>query len=100
MSRITNRLETLKAQGKKALIIYLTAGCPIEEATVAAVKAAAEAGADIIEIGIPFSDPMADGPVIQKAATIALQGGMTTKRALNLVERIRKESEVPLAVMT
>lgn len=100
MSRITKRLETLKAQGKKALIIYLTAGCPSEEATVAAVKAAAEAGADIIEIGIPFSDPMADGPVIQKAATIALQGGMTTKRALNLVERIRKESEVPLAVMT
>lgn len=100
MSRITEKLESLKKAGRKGLIVYLTAGCPDEKTTLDAVKAAEEAGADIIEIGIPFSDPMADGPVIQKAATVALQGGMTTKRALALISEIRKISSIPLAVMT
>ena len=100
MSLLTDRLGELKKQGRKGLIVYLTAGYPGMDITLEAVLAAAEAGADLVEIGIPFSDPIADGPVIQKAATLALKAGATTAKTLELIRRIRSRSSVPLAVMT
>jgi tryptophan synthase alpha chain len=100
MSRIAQRFEELQKKGRKGLIVYVTAGCPDFNATLDAILAAEQAGADIIEIGIPFSDPMADGPVIQKAAQIALKGGATTAKALHLIRQIRLHSQVPLVVMT
>jgi len=100
MSRLTDKLTALKAEGRTGLIVYLTAGCPDFQVTLQAVQAAEQAGADIIELGIPFSDPMADGPVIQKAATLALRGGANTKKVLELVKEIRQHSQIPLAAMT
>lgn len=100
MSRISQTFAGLRTSGKKGLIIYLTAGYPDMATTLEAAEAAEEAGADLIEIGIPFSDPMADGPVIQKASTLALQQGATTGKAVDLIARIRERSEIPLAAMT
>jgi len=100
MSRLNDRLTQLQAQGRKGLIVYLTAGYPAMDTTLEAVLAAEAAGADIVEIGIPFSDPIADGPVIQKAATVALKAGATTAKALELIRKIRRHSTIPLAVMT
>lgn len=100
MSRIADRLAALKAEGRKGLIIYITAGAPDFTATLQAVKAAEAAGADIIELGIPFSDPMADGPVIQKAAMLALKSGASTAKIAELVRQIRESSQIPLAAMT
>ena len=76
MSRIQGVLAALKAQGRKALIPYITTGDPFADTTPAIMQALAEGGADIIELGIPFSDPMADGPVIQKASERALARGI------------------------
>ena len=75
MSRIKNTFESLKSQNKKALVVYLTAGDPNLEDSVAAALAAIEAGADVLEVGVPFSDPLADGPVIQRAMNRALEAG-------------------------
>jgi tryptophan synthase alpha chain len=100
MSRLTDRLTELQAQGRKGLIVYLTAGYPAMTATLDAVLAVEAAGADIVEIGIPFSDPIADGPVIQKVATEALKAGATTAKILELIRQIRRRSTIPLAVMT
>lgn len=100
MSRIAERLAALKAEGRKGLIVYITAGAPDLTATLQAVKAAEEAGADMIELGIPFSDPMADGPVIQKAAMLALKSGTSTAKVVELVGQIRQFSQIPLAAMT
>lgn len=93
-------LKQRKESGQKGLIVYLTAGYPDLDATYQAVMAAEAAGADAIEIGIPFSDPIADGPVIQKAATEALKRGVTAPKILELIRRIRRSSSIPLAVMT
>lgn len=100
MSKLTERLWQQKKAGRTGLIIYLTAGYPDYAVTLAAVLAAEEAGADIVEIGIPFSDPIADGPVIQKAATLALKAGATTAKTLELIRQIRKQTDIPLAAMT
>ncbi|MBP2650423.1 MAG: Tryptophan synthase alpha chain [Firmicutes bacterium] len=100
MSALAKRLIERKNKGQKGLIIYLTAGYPDMETTLEAVLAAEEAGADLIEIGIPFSDPIADGPVIQKAATEAIKAGATTAKALDLIKKIRAKSMIPLAAMT
>ena len=78
MSRIAATLAALKAQGRKALIPYVTAGDPYADATPEIMQALADGGADIIELGVPFSDPMADGPVIQKASERALARGIGT----------------------
>ena len=75
MSRISATFHALAAQQRKALIPYICAGDPLPEATVEVMLAMADAGADIIELGVPFSDPMADGPVIQKASERALEIG-------------------------
>jgi len=100
MSRLAERFQKLKADGRKGFIAYVTAGYPDVAGTLQAVQVLEEAGADVIELGIPFSDPMADGPVIQKAATLALQAGITTPKVLELVRTIRLTSQIPLVVMT
>ena len=97
--RLDEKLAQLRAEGRTGLYIYVTAGCPSAEATVDIVRRAEEAGADVIELGLPFSDPMADGPVIQEASVIALRNGMTMKKALEVVKEIRKHSEIPLIGM-
>jgi len=100
MQLLTDRLQELKNKGRKGLIVYLTAGYPDMETTLQAVLAAEAAGADVVEIGIPFSDPIADGPVIQKASVLALKAGATTDKALDLIRQVRISSAIPLAVMT
>lgn len=100
MSRIETVFESLKRQSRKGLIAYLTVGCPDAETTLRAVLELEKAGADIIELGIPFSDPMADGPVIQRAAIKALQNGVTTAKTMELIGAIRKQSAIPLLAMT
>ena len=97
--RLDEKLAKLRADGRTGLYIYVTAGCPSAEATVDIVRRAEEAGADVIELGLPFSDPMADGPVIQEASVIALRNGMTMTKALEIVKEIRKHSEIPLIGM-
>lgn len=84
----------------KAFIPFLTCGDPDLETTAAAVRAAAENGADLIELGIPFSDPTAEGPVIQGANLRALRGGVTTDRIFGLVRELRRDVTVPLVFMT
>ena len=98
-TRLDEKLAKLRAEGRTGLYIYVTAGCPSAEATVDIVRRAEEAGADVIELGLPFSDPMADGPVIQEASVIALRNGMTMTKALEVVKEIRKYSEIPLIGM-
>lgn len=99
-SRIANRFQQLAAAGQKGFIAYVTAGDPSPDATLQILNALAEAGTDVIELGIPFSDPLADGPTIQAASGRALAAGMTVPRALELVRNFRKTSEVPLVLFT
>lgn len=94
MSRIQNAFR------RKAFIAFLTAGDPDFSTSVENIMAAIRAGADLIEIGIPFSDPIAEGPVIQEANIRALSAGMTTDRAFLLAEEIRKQTEIPICFMT
>ena len=97
--RLDEKFAKLRAEGRTGLYIYVTAGCPSAEATVDIVRRTEEAGADVIELGLPFSDPMADGPVIQEASVIALKNGMTMAKALEVVKEIRRHSEIPLIGM-
>ena len=87
-------------QNGKAFIAFLTCGDPDLETTAKIVKEIASSGADLIELGIPFSDPTAEGPVIQAANVRALSGNVTTDRIFDLVQRLREEVDVPLAFMT
>jgi tryptophan synthase alpha chain len=100
MSVLADKLTQTKALGRKSLIVYITAGYPDMETTLNAVLVAEQAGADMVELGIPFSDPIADGPVIQKAAVASLAGGTTPGNTLELVRAIRRQSQIPLAFMT
>ncbi len=97
--RITTELNRIRAQQGKALALFITAGFPEISSTVELVPKLAEAGADLIEIGMPFSDPLADGPVIQESSAIALKNGVTIKTILNDVRTIRKSCNVPLVLM-
>jgi tryptophan synthase alpha chain len=99
MSRIANTLQALKAQGRKALIPYVTAGDPFADLTPQVMQALAEGGADIIELGVPFSDPMADGPVIQKASERALARGVGTPQVLAMVKAFRERNAVTPVVL-
>jgi tryptophan synthase alpha chain len=100
MSRIGARFEGLRAAKRKALIPYITAGDPHPTLTVPLMRALVEAGADILELGVPFSDPMADGPVIQRSGERALKHGVGLGDVLNLVTEFRKEdSKTPLVLM-
>lgn len=96
MNRIKAKFEELKKRGEKALITFITAGDPDLSTTVDLVLAMEEAGADIIELGIPYSDPLADGPIIQISSQRALKAGANIKSIMGLVQDIRKKSDIPL----
>jgi tryptophan synthase alpha chain len=100
MTRIGRLFETLKRDGRKGLIAYITAGDPAPDRTPALVEALVRGGADLIELGVPFSDPIADGPVIQRGGQRALKAGTTLKVVLEIAARIRQRSEVPLLLFT
>ena len=100
MSRISTTFATLKSQGRKALIPYVTAGFPFADITPELMHGMVEAGADVIELGVPFSDPMADGPVIQKAGEKALALGIGTKQVLAMVREFRqRDGKTPVVLM-
>src|SRR6202521_1587004 len=99
-SRIAQRFAGLRRTGDMGLIAYLTAGDPSLAATEQFVIALANAGADVIELGVPFSDPVADGPVIQRASERALRGGTTLTGVLSLVKSLRAKTDVPLVLFS
>jgi tryptophan synthase alpha chain len=99
MSRIKQTFAKLEKTGRKALIPFVTAGDPDLETTVDIVMALETAGADLIELGIPFSDPMADGPTIQASSERALQQGTTLSAVIEVVRRVRQQSSIPLVLM-
>ncbi|MBZ9779466.1 tryptophan synthase subunit alpha [Psychroflexus sp. CAK8W] len=94
-----NRIIAALAQDKKLISIYFTAGYPQLEDTTEVIKRLAKAGTDVIEIGLPYSDPLADGPVIQKSSEQALRNGMSTKVLFEQLQGIRDEVDIPLIVM-
>jgi len=100
MTRIGRMFDALKRDGRKGLIAYLTAGDPSPDRTPALVEALERGGADLIELGVPFSDPIADGPVIQRAGERALKAGTSLKTVLSIAARIRERSEIPLLLFT
>lgn len=99
-SRIKQTFNKLRSLNKKAFIPYIMAGDPNLEKTKQNVHLLESIGADIIELGVPFSDPLADGPTIQRAAERALKAGVTLKKVLNIVREIRLHSEIPIVLMT
>jgi tryptophan synthase alpha chain len=99
-SRITQKFRALSEAGELGIVAYITAGDPSLDATEKIVLAAAEAGADVIELGVPFSDPVADGPTIQRASERALAAGTTLAGVIDLVRRIRAKSEVPIVLFS
>ena len=100
MSRLQQTFDRLRAGGRGGLVAYLTAGDPDPERSTAIVTAVAQAGADVLEIGVPFSDPLADGPVIQRAIERALAAGMTLRGSLELVRRVRSAVDTPIVLFT
>ncbi len=99
MSRIDDVFKKLQERGDKALIPFITAGDPDLPTTAELIKVLAGAGADLIELGVPFSDPMADGPTIQAASERALAGGTSLVKILELVAAVRRETSIPLVLM-
>jgi tryptophan synthase alpha chain len=99
-TRISRRFAELRRTGEMGLVAYITAGDPSLEATEKFVVVLAEAGADVIELGVPFSDPIADGPVIQRASERALRSGTTLAGVLALVKSLRAKSDVPLVLFS
>jgi tryptophan synthase alpha chain len=99
-TRISHLFDTLRLEGRKGLIAYITAGDPAPDRTPALVDALLRGGADLIELGVPFSDPIADGPVIQRAGERALAAGTTLTKVLEIAACIRARSEVPLLLFT
>jgi tryptophan synthase alpha chain len=99
-SRIEQLFTRLRAEKKSALVAYLTAGDPTPEATAGLVAALERGGADLIELGVPFSDPIADGPVIQRGADRALKAGTTLPRVLEIAAEIRKNSQIPILLFS
>ena len=100
MGRIATRLAQCKAEGRPAFVAFLTAGDPSLERTVSAALELEQAGVDVLELGVPFSDPLADGPVIQRSSERALSRGVTLARVLELVREIRKASQLPLVLFS
>ncbi len=99
MSNITSTLNALKVRGEKALITFITAGDPDLATSEQIVHTLVESGVDLIELGFPFSDPMADGPTIQLASERALESGTTLRGVLDMVARVRQHSNVPIVLM-
>jgi tryptophan synthase alpha chain len=100
VSRIQKRFDWLQSKSEKALVAFITAGDPDLATTQELFSAIEEGGADIIELGVPFSDPLADGPVIQAASQRSLKSGTTLKKIIQLVRDIRKSSQLPIVLMT
>lgn len=101
MSRISERFEALRAKGEKALVTYIAAGDPSLEATAALIRTLEASGADLIELGLAFSDPLADGPTIQAGSQRALAAGANTDKVFAMVARVRREGvAIPLLIMT
>jgi tryptophan synthase alpha chain len=100
MTRIEKKFAQLKSEGRKAFIPYITVGDPSLDVTLALVLALEKRGADVIELGVPFSDPIADGPVIQRATERALHNGVTLRKVLELGVSIRRQSQVPLVLFS
>jgi len=100
MTRIKEKFAELQAKNQKALISYIMTGFPNEKATISTVRGLVKGGVDIIELGFPFSDPLADGPVIQNASTVSLEKGTNIVKFFSLVKKIRKETDIPLILMT
>ncbi len=100
MSRLSKKFKELSGRGEKALVPYITCGDGGAEITVEAGIRMAEAGADVLELGVPFNDPVADGPVIQDAMERALKAGMTPPGVLDAAGRIRDRSDIPIVIMT
>jgi tryptophan synthase alpha chain len=97
---ISGRIQSLFKNGRKALIAYITAGDPTPERTPELVFALQRGGVDLIELGIPFSDPIADGPVIQRGAERALKAGTNVKKVLEIARNVREKSQIPLVLFT
>src|SRR5687767_8007768 len=100
MSRIAGQFEQLKREGRKGFIPFVTVGDPDLETSLAIVLKLAELGADVIELGVPFSDPMADGPTIQRSSQRALANGVKLVDVLALVEQVRRRTEVPIVLFS
>jgi tryptophan synthase alpha chain len=99
-TRISKRFAELRKSGELGIVAYIVAGDPSLDVSLKYVLALAEAGADVIELGVPFSDPLADGPTIQRGAERALKAGTTLARVLDLIRRIRQSSQVPLVLFS
>ncbi|MDD5724916.1 MAG: tryptophan synthase subunit alpha [Candidatus Omnitrophica bacterium] len=100
MNRIDLKFKNLKKDGRKAFIAFITAGYPDLETTYHLVLELEKNGVDIVELGVPFSDPLADGPVIQEASVYALKRGVNLPKILDLVKRLRRKTEIPICLMT
>ncbi|HDP70310.1 MAG TPA: tryptophan synthase subunit alpha [Actinobacteria bacterium] len=100
MSRIEHKFKELKARDKKALIPYITGGYPTLDACEKLIELFAANGADIVEIGIPYSDPLADGPTIQRASEAVLSSGVDVEDIFKMVANLRKKTDIPLVFMT
>jgi tryptophan synthase alpha chain len=99
MNRLQNRLAALKNNNEKALILYITAGDPDLVSTLNIMNALAENGTDCIELGVPFSDPMADGPIIQRSSQRALQAGFDMDRIFAIIQKFRHNHDTPVVLM-
>lgn len=97
---VRKKLEEIKKQGRKAFIPYIMAGDPDLENTLRRIKMLTDAGADIIELGVPFSDPLADGPTIQKASERALNAGVTLRKILKFLQEFKEEIQTPVILMS
>jgi tryptophan synthase alpha chain len=100
MSRLAATFQRLREEGRPGLVAYITAGDPDLAGTESILRALDRAGADVVEVGVPFSDPLADGPVIQRATERALASGTTLTRVLELVRRVRGDLRMPIVVFS
>src|SRR6476646_5001937 len=100
MSRIHEAFDRLRQQRRGGMVTFVTSGDPDADTSARILVALAKAGADVLEIGVPFSDPLADGPVIQRATERALAAGMTLRGSLDLVRRVRKDIDTPIVLFT
>lgn len=100
MNRIGRKFKDLRKENKKAFIAFITAGYPDINTTEKLVLEFANTGVDIVELGVPFSDPLADGPIIQESSQAALRKGINLNDILNLVKRLRKKTDIPLCLMS
>src|ERR1700760_3508697 len=99
-TRIQSLFSRLKDEKRAALVVYLTAGDPSPSHTAGFVAALERGGADLVELGVPFSDPIADGPVIQRGSERALKAGMSVAKTLDIASEIRRKSDIPILLFT